>query len=53
MLAFKKFGPRFATNGTAEAVSRWNSLWQYQGFRRSQRILTIVWGVTWLGEAAL
>jgi|tagenome__1003787_1003787.scaffolds.fasta_scaffold20537548_2 hypothetical protein len=47
------FGRRFATGGSAEKIAWWNGLWQYQGFRRTQRVLTLVWGVTLLGEAVL
>jgi intracellular septation protein A len=45
------FGRRFATNGTAESVAWWNGLWQYAGFRASQRLITIVWGVATLVAA--
>lgn len=38
------FGRRFATNGVPAKIEWWNGLWQYPGFRRSQRILTAVWG---------
>jgi hypothetical protein len=47
------FGRRFATGGSAEKIAWWNGLWQYQGFRHTQRVLTLVWGVTLLGEAVL
>jgi hypothetical protein len=47
------FGRRFATGGTAERITWWNGLWQYAGFRRTQRVLTLVWGVVLLGEAVL
>ncbi|WP_238011959.1 VC0807 family protein [Dactylosporangium sp. AC04546] len=47
------FGRRFATDGSPERVAWWDGLWQYAGFRRTQRILTVVWGVTFLAEAAL
>jgi len=45
------FGRKFATGGAPERVAWWNGLWQYPGFRRSQRVLTIVWGGAFLGEA--
>lgn len=38
------FGRRFATNGEPARIAWWNGLWQYPGFRRSQRMLTVVWG---------
>jgi uncharacterized membrane protein len=47
------FGRKFATGGDPARVPWWNGLWQYPGFRRSQRILTVVWGVAFLAEAAL
>jgi hypothetical protein len=47
------FGRRFATGGSAEKIEWWNGLWQYAGFRRTQRVLTLVWGVALLGEAVL
>jgi hypothetical protein len=33
------FGRKFATNGTPEGIAWWNGLWQYPGFRRTQRII--------------
>ena len=47
------FGRRFATDGSAERVAWWNGLWQYEGFRRTQRTLTVVWGTVFLAEAAV
>jgi intracellular septation protein A len=47
------FGRRFATDGSAESAAWWNGLWQYAGFRRTQRVITIVWGVAYLAEAVL
>jgi hypothetical protein len=47
------FGRRFAAQGIPEKVAWWNGLWQYPGFRRTQRVLTLVWGVAWLAEAVL
>lgn len=31
----------------------WNGLWQYPNFRAAQRLVTVVWGITYLVEAAL
>ena len=31
----------------------WNGLWQYPNFRAAQRLVTAVWGITYLGEALL
>lgn len=47
------FGRRFATSGIPERIDWWNGLWQYQGFRRSQRLLTVVWGVALAGSAGI
>ncbi|MFF4818031.1 VC0807 family protein [Kitasatospora sp. NPDC001309] len=47
------FGRKFATDGTPEMVSWWNSMWQYPGFRLVQRNLTVVWGTAFILEAAL
>jgi hypothetical protein len=47
------FGRRFATGGTPERIAWWNGLWQYPGFRRTQRVMTLVWGVVLLAEAVL
>lgn len=47
------FGRKFATDGTDEGLARWNGLWQYPGFRRGQRLLTVVWGSVYLTEAVL
>ncbi|MCX4747810.1 hypothetical protein OG455_20195 [Kitasatospora sp. NBC_01287] len=47
------FGRKFATDGTPEQVAWWNGLWQYEGFRRVQRNLTIGWGVGFLIEAVV
>jgi hypothetical protein len=45
------FGRKFATDGTPASVAWWNGMWQYPAFRRSQRVITIVWGVAMLSEA--
>ncbi|WP_433803210.1 VC0807 family protein [Actinomycetospora sp. CA-084318] len=47
------FGRRFATNGDPERIAWWNGLWQYPHFRRTQRGMTVMWGLGLLGEAAL
>ncbi|MEV0197036.1 VC0807 family protein [Nonomuraea sp. NPDC050691] len=47
------FGRKFGTDGTDEGLARWDALWQYPGFRRVQRILTVVWGVVYLAEAVV
>lgn len=47
------FGRRFATSGIPARIDWWNSLWQYDGFRRGQRMLTVVWGVALAGSAGI
>jgi len=47
------FGRSFATNGSPEAVQRYDGLWQYPRFRAIQRTLTIVWGCGYVAEALL
>ncbi len=47
------FGRKFATDGSPEGVDWWNGLWRYPEFRRSQRILTVVWGLSFVAEAGL
>lgn len=47
------FGRKFATDGSPEKIEWWNGLWRYEGFRHTQRVLTVVWGVAFLGEAVL
>lgn len=47
------FGRKFATNGSPAAVDYWNGLWQFGGFRHTQRVLTVVWGLGFLAEAVL
>ncbi|NJP88520.1 hypothetical protein HCN51_03445 [Nonomuraea sp. FMUSA5-5] len=44
-------GRKFATDGTPESLAYWNGLWQYPGFRRTQYLLTGVWGGAFLLEA--
>jgi hypothetical protein len=47
------FGRKFGTDGSAESIAYWNGLWQYPSFRRTQRVISIVWGVAFLAEAGL
>jgi hypothetical protein len=44
-------GRSFATDGSPEGRAWWNSLWQYPGFRHSQRLITGMWGVAYVLEA--
>jgi intracellular septation protein A len=46
-------GRRFATDGSAVQRQWWNELWQYPRFRRVQRSIGLMWGVTLLGEAMI
>ncbi|MEV4438794.1 VC0807 family protein [Streptomyces sp. NPDC049577] len=46
-------GRKFGTDGTKEGVERWNGLWALPGFRRTIRIITTVWGVSYLAEAVV
>ncbi len=47
------FGRRFATNGDPERIAWWNGLWQYPRFRRTERLMTTMWGVSLFGEAVV
>ncbi|WP_371503087.1 hypothetical protein OG871_37985 [Kitasatospora sp. NBC_00374] len=47
------FGRKFATDGTPEKIAWWNGMWQYEGFRRVQRNLTIGWGTAFIAQAAI
>lgn len=47
------FGQRFAAAGTPAGRKWWYGLWQYEGFRKLQRQITIVWAVVFLIEAAI
>ncbi|MFT4297389.1 MAG: VC0807 family protein [Micropruina sp.] len=44
-------GRKFGTDGTEAGTAWWASLWQYPSFRRSQRVITGVWGAGYLAEA--
>lgn len=45
------FGRRFATGGDPARVEWWDGLWRFEGFRRTQRVITTVWGVVLVVEA--
>lgn len=45
------FGRRFATGGDPARVEWWNGLWRFPGFRRTQVVITLVWGVVFVAEA--
>lgn len=47
------FGRRFATGGAPARIEWWNGLWRFEGFRRTQRVITAVWGTVLLAEAVI
>ncbi|HZE38237.1 MAG TPA: VC0807 family protein [Stackebrandtia sp.] len=47
------FGLRFATDGSRDGIAYWNSLWQFPAFRRTNYLITVMWGVGFLFEAAI
>lgn len=48
------FGRKFATDGSAAALARWDRFWDdLSVFRRGQRVLTGVWGAALLIEAVI
>jgi len=46
-----RMGRQFATGAVPEKVAYWDSLWQYATFRRSQYVMTAVWGLSFILEA--
>jgi intracellular septation protein A len=47
-------GRKFATDGSPAAWAAWDSYWpKSPTFRRSNRVITAVWGLAFLAEAAL
>ncbi len=47
------FGRFFAAGSDPARRARFDKLWQYAGFRRVQRIITLVWGMVFVGEFIL
>lgn len=47
------FARFFATGNHPENIPWFDSLWQYQQFRHTMRVITIVWGIGFLFEAVL
>ncbi|HEU5227384.1 MAG TPA: VC0807 family protein [Ktedonobacteraceae bacterium] len=43
----------FAGGNNPERIAEFNNSWQYPGFRSFTRVLTLVWGLTYLGEFIL
>ncbi len=39
--------------GTIRRIAHWNDLWQHASFRRSQRVITAVWGCGWILDALI
>jgi hypothetical protein len=46
-------GRKFATDGTPAAFAWWDGLWQYSEFRRTNRVITIMWGTGLCLESAI
>ncbi|GHO58122.1 VC0807 family protein [Ktedonobacter robiniae] len=47
------FSRHFATGNHPKNIPWFDSLWQYRGFRTSMRVMTTVWGIGFLLEAAI
>lgn len=48
------FGRRFGTDGSPEGLARWDGFWDdLSVFRRGQRRMTLVWGLTFVAEAVV
>jgi hypothetical protein len=43
----------FATGNDPERLGRWNDRWQYPGFRHTMRVMTAIWGATFLADAVI
>jgi len=46
------FGRQFATGGDPQRIAHWESLWQYESFRHGMRLMTAMWGIGFVLEAA-
>lgn len=47
-------GRKFATDGSAAGLAAWDSYWPRSStFRRTNRVMTLVWGVAFVAEAAV
>ena len=44
---------QFVAGDDPAKIAWWNGLWEYPNFRASQRIVTAVWGITYLVEASI
>jgi hypothetical protein len=47
------FARHFSTGNRADNVAWFNTLWQYAQFRHTMRVVTVVWGIGFLLEAAI
>jgi len=47
------FGRWFETQGNPESVAQYDANWSRPGFRRVNRLITLVWGIAYLGEFAI
>ena len=47
------FGAKFGTDGTKQGLDWWNGLWQYPSFRRTQYLISAMWGVGFVVEAVV
>lgn len=46
------FGRQFAAGDDPARIESWNGRWEREGFRRTLRTMTVVWGVGYVLEAA-
>jgi hypothetical protein len=47
------FGRYFATADDPAKVANFNAMWQYPYFRQVMQVITLVWGVAYVGEFVL
>ncbi len=47
------FGRYFSTGDDPAKVANYNAMWQYPYFRQVMRVITLVWGVAYVGEFTL
>ena len=47
------FARHFSTGNSSENVAWFNTLWHYRQFRHNMRVITVVWGIGFLLEAAI
>ena len=44
---------QFATGGAPARMRLWDERWQYQGFRHAMRVMTGMWGLTFIADALI